>query len=76
MAIAGLDYIAGFIDRSTQTHLLDKIDLEPWLDDLQRRVQHYGYKYDYKARKIDRAMYLGALPTWAQPVAEQLLSEG
>jgi alkylated DNA repair dioxygenase AlkB len=76
MAIAGLNYIAGFIDRSTQTCLLAEIDRQPWLDTLHRRVQHYGYKYDYKARKVDRAMYLGSLPDWAQPVAHRLLSEG
>jgi alkylated DNA repair dioxygenase AlkB len=56
--------------------LLDAIDREQWLTDLHRRVQHYGYKYDYKARKIDRSMYLGALPLWVQPVAARLLSEG
>jgi alkylated DNA repair dioxygenase AlkB len=76
MAIAGLNYIAAFIDRETQTSLIAEIDREPWLDDLKRRVQHYGYKYDYKARKIDRSMYLGTLPTWAQPITQRLLSEG
>jgi alkylated DNA repair dioxygenase AlkB len=76
MAIEGLNYVAGFIDEPAQRLLLEAIDLEPWLTDLKRRVQHYGYKYDYKARKIDRSMYLGALPIWAQPVAERLLCEG
>jgi alkylated DNA repair dioxygenase AlkB len=76
MAIAGLNYIAEFIDEPTQRTLIDAIDLESWLEDLKRRVQHYGYKYDYKARKIDKSMYLGELPLWAQPVAQRLLSEG
>jgi len=27
-------------------------------------VQHYGYRYDYKARTIDHSMRLGELPQW------------
>jgi alkylated DNA repair dioxygenase AlkB len=76
MAIEGLNYIAEFINEPTQQILLAAIDLEPWLNDLQRRVQHYGYKYDYKARKIDRSMYLGELPMWARSIAQRLLSDG
>lgn len=49
---------------------------EPWLNDLQRRVQHYGYRYDYRARAVDRDMYLGALPSWSQPLARRLQSDG
>ena len=76
MGIEGLNYVAGFSDEPAQILLLEAIDRQPWLTDLHRRVQHYGYKYDYKARKIDRSMYLGSLPVWAQPVADRLLSEG
>jgi alkylated DNA repair dioxygenase AlkB len=76
MAIQGLTYIAEFIDEPAQRQLIEEIDRQDWLTDLQRRVQHYGYKYDYKARKLDRSMYLGALPTWAQPLAARLLREG
>jgi hypothetical protein len=76
MSIDGLKYVPGFIDEPAQIELLAAIDREPWLNDLKRRVQHYGYKYDYKARKIDRSMYLGKLPIWAQPLADKLQSEG
>jgi hypothetical protein len=44
MAIEGLNYVAGFIDQPAQQLLLAEIDREPWLSDLQRRVQHYGYQ--------------------------------
>jgi hypothetical protein len=57
MAIEGLNYVAGFIDEPAPILLLAAIDREPWLTDLQRRVQHYGDKYDYKARKIDRCIW-------------------
>jgi alkylated DNA repair dioxygenase AlkB len=75
-AIEGLNYVAEFIDEPTQRILIEAIDLEPWLEDLKRRVQHYGYKYDYKARRIDRSMYLGELPLWARSISRRLVSEG
>jgi alkylated DNA repair dioxygenase AlkB len=76
MTIDGLNYVPNFIDAPTQAALIDEIDGQTWWTDLQRRVQHYGYKYDYKARKIDRSMHLGALPIWAQLLATKLIDEG
>jgi hypothetical protein len=28
---------------------------------MKRRVQHYGWQYDYKASRVDSASYLGPL---------------
>ena len=39
-------------------------------------MQHYGWRYDYKARHIDPSMQLGPLPDWADVLAERLVSEG
>jgi alkylated DNA repair dioxygenase AlkB len=72
--IPGLTYHANFIDEQAHDMLLEKIDSENWLVDLKRRVQHYGYKYDYKSRRIDQSMRLGTLPQWVSPVI-QLLQE-
>ena len=69
MAVPGLRYIAGFVAQMEEARLLAAVDAAPWLSDLKRRVQHYGYRYDYKARKVVRSMYLGPLPDWVQPLA-------
>ena len=58
----GLQYIPGFIDEPYEAELLAAIDAQPWLGDLKRRVQHYGYRYDYKNRRVDPSMVLGPLP--------------
>ncbi len=71
-AIAGLDYKEGYINKSEHDRLMDLIDKQPWLDDLKRRVQHYGYKYDYKARRIALDMHIGKLPKWLEVWAEKL----
>ncbi|OJJ21050.1 alpha-ketoglutarate-dependent dioxygenase AlkB [marine bacterium AO1-C] len=69
--VSGLQYIPDFISEETHDQLLAQIDALPWLGDLKRRVQHYGYKYDYKKRAIDASMKVGDLPDWAKSLAEQ-----
>ena len=73
--INGLTYIENFITQEHQKELITIIDEQIWLDDLKRRVQHYGYKYDYKARRIDTSMYLGKLPLWTKPLIQKFLSD-
>ena len=48
------------------------IDAQPWLAEMKRRVQHFGYKYDYKRRTIHLDMSLGPMPKWMQGLCEAL----
>ena len=64
------------LDEQQQSHILKEISILPWLTDLKRRVQHYGYKYDYKSRRIDPSMFVGPLPQFALTVARQLMDAG
>ncbi|HWJ25833.1 MAG TPA: alpha-ketoglutarate-dependent dioxygenase AlkB [Flavisolibacter sp.] len=74
--VKGLKYISEFISCKEEQDLLFAINSESWLKDLKRRVQHYGWKYDYKVRAIDYSMYLGELPIWIKPFAEKLYKLG
>lgn len=74
--VSGLKYIPDFITKEEHQQLWQAIKSEPWLTDLKRRVQHYGWKYDYKARSIDYTMFLGELPEWVKPFAERLFQSG
>lgn len=73
--IEGLLYVPNFITMAEEKFLLESINSENWLSDIKRRVQHYGYKYDYKARNIDYSMYLGPIPDWSRSIAERLTNE-
>jgi alkylated DNA repair dioxygenase AlkB len=75
-AVSGLSLLPDFITEAEERELLSVIDQQPWLTDLQRRVQHYGYRYDYTARQVTADLYLGALPDWLQPLATRLHCEG
>jgi alkylated DNA repair dioxygenase AlkB len=72
----GLDYQANFITPEQEKQLLQAIDSLPWLTDLKRRVQHYGYRYDYKARRINSSMLAADLPDWGQKLALKLFTDG
>lgn len=74
--VPGLLLLPGFLSADEAATYLDRIDQEPWLDDLSRRVQHHGWRYDYKARSVSRDMRLGALPTWAAEIAGRLHTAG
>lgn len=74
--IEGLTYIPDFITPAEETALFDTIDQHPWLTDLKRRVQHYGWKYDYTARRVDESMRLGSLPDWLRDYCKRLCNEG
>jgi len=76
MAIPGLKYVPVYVADPDESVLLAAVDAEPWRDDLKRRVQHYGYRYDYTARTVDPSMYLGPLPTWARALAARLVADG
>lgn len=74
MEVTGLRYVVGYAERD-EVALLAAVNAEPWPSDLKRRVQHYGYRYDYKARKVDPSMYLGPLPAWAKPLTARLVAD-
>jgi len=76
IAIPGLQLIQDAITQEQHDHLIAIIDQQPWLTDLRRRVQHYGYRYDYKSRSVDASQFLGPLPDWSMPFLEQLQHAG
>jgi alkylated DNA repair dioxygenase AlkB len=73
--IQGLNLYFDFITKQEEVELLKKINESNWLNDLSRRVQHYGYKYDYRARKIDNSSYLGEMPEWLKELALKVYNQ-
>ena len=70
--INGLKIHFDFINLEEEKELLNNIDKSTWLTDLKRRVQHYGYKYDYKTRRIDQTFFIGEIPTWMKFLTDRL----
>ena len=74
--VPGLVYVKDFLTENEEGELVATIDRCDWRSDIKRRVQHYGWRYDYKARRVDSSMYLGPLPGWAGNLARRLVGEG
>lgn len=72
--IPGFVLIPDFITEEEERALVQTIDeADQWSTELSRRVQHYGWRYDYKSRQIDSAAYLGPLPEWARKLGCRLV---
>ena len=74
--VPGLIYFPDFLSEIEEAELIALIDKSEWSSVLKRRVQQYGWRYDYKNRQIDSAMRLGPLPRWAMALAKRLNAEG
>ena len=69
----GADYQSGFISTAEEKALIDAIDRQCWAKDLKRRVQHYGYRYDYQERKAAGDDKTGELPDWVSFLCDRLV---
>ncbi len=74
--IRGLRYTPDFLTSDEATRVVEFIDRGNWQDDLSRRVQHFGYRYDYKSRGIDEGMRADPLPEWAVRIGNRLVKQG
>ncbi|MBC7102635.1 MAG: alpha-ketoglutarate-dependent dioxygenase AlkB [Parvibaculum sp.] len=72
----GATYLPGFIGTDEEEALVRALDAGEWSCELKRRVQHFGYRYDYRARMVLPDAYIGDLPDWAGPLCRRLQSAG
>ena len=66
----GAVIVPDFVTPAEEARILLRIAHAPWLSDLSRRVQHYGYRYDY--RGSDRPAPAAPFPRWASAMAARL----
>lgn len=69
-------YFPNFIGEEEEQDLIFTIDRQEWCMDLNRRTQHYGYKYDYTKKKVDESMYVGLIPAWLASYCTRLTGLG
>ncbi|WP_300491901.1 alpha-ketoglutarate-dependent dioxygenase AlkB [Flavobacterium sp.] len=69
--INGLLLKNDFLTVSEENLLLDHIDSSPWDTSLKRRVQHYGYRYNYKSKVIDNSLF-EKLPDWLENLKKKI----
>jgi alkylated DNA repair dioxygenase AlkB len=72
----GVLYFSDFLSCAEEETIRFRLDAGEWSNILKRRVQHFGYLYDYKARVVAADAYLGQLPEWLQTLAKRLVASG
>jgi alkylated DNA repair dioxygenase AlkB len=77
--VSGIKLYEDFLSEQEEDELLRWLDAAPWEcigDKDSRRVQHYGWRYLYKAKKVSMSDKLGPLPLWADKLACRLAGLG
>ena len=62
--IPGLKIIEDFITKEEEESILKEINSKEWLTNIKRRVQHYGYEFNYLTNNIDVTKKIGDLPSY------------
>lgn len=70
--IPGLYIIPEFVSEQEQQALLAHIDSQPWQHLAKRRVQHYGFKFEYSQRGVDMNHTAEHMPEWTQDIVQRL----
>ncbi len=69
----GARLVPDIVTEAEERRILLRISQAPWLTDLSRRVQHYGFRYDYRNRSSALHAPAPAFPRWAEAIADRLL---
>ncbi len=66
----GAVIVPDFVTPAEEERILLRISQAPWMTELSRRVQHYGYRYSYTG--TSRPVPAAPFPRWAEVMADRL----
>ena len=68
----GAALVPDIVTEAEEERILLRISEAPWLTDLSRRVQHYGFRYNYRGPANGRHDPAPPFPRWAAVIGERL----
>jgi alkylated DNA repair dioxygenase AlkB len=72
----GTHVIPDWISPAHETALAAFLDAGAWSGELRRRVRHFGYRYDYRARVATPESRIGSLPEDWQGLGRRMVEAG
>ena len=66
----GAVLLTDFVTAAEEERILLRISQNPWITELRRRVQHYGYRYDYARSAAPEPAT--PFPAWASAMADRM----
>lgn len=71
--IEGLTIIEDYITDEEETQLIENINQQNWSNILKRRVQHYGYAYNYLSKNVGDP--IDQIPNWTNFLMDRMLND-
>ena len=68
----GATLLPDLVTEPEERRLLQRIYEAPWSSEIGRRVQHYGFRYDYRARADAPPLPAAPFPRWAEVIGARL----
>ena len=68
----GAALVPDVVTEAEEERILLRISQAPWMTDLSRRVQHYGFRYDYRAPGVGRHDPAAPFPRWATVIGDRI----
>lgn len=69
----GLIVMEDFITKEKELELLKNIYEHEWSDELKRRVQQYGYQYNYSSRNVSNDVIVSQIPEFIDDIIKMIL---
>ena len=73
---AGATFFSDFMSLGEEHCIAVQLDRAEWSVEIRRRVQHFGYRYDYKARAVAATDDLSVLSEWLEALTARLVARG
>lgn len=73
IVIDGLSILNEFVSVEEELELLESLELTSWQETLSRKVQHYGFNFNYKALMVDFDTSSPDIPLKCLEVAERII---
>lgn len=71
----GLVFVRDWLTLAEQSEIVAEIDERPYGTQLARRVQHYGFRYDYSESSVQEQGSAPPIPTKVASLARRLVDE-
>ncbi len=65
-----------FLSDAQENELLAALNINPWETSIRRRVQHFGYKFNYTTRKVDTVEFPPPIPMFIASVIDRVMATG
>lgn len=69
----GMNVYADVISEDDEQQLIGSLEAQGWSSLIGRKVQHYGWRFDYETRDVDRVAFPAPFPSFVVALLDEVL---